>query len=283
MKPQSFKYQLLSDLLATLEAEEFPIGIGKHLDLQQLISKFPEDIDPLEMKTLLCPLFAKSKQDQAYFYELFDQSLARVKAKTWQPKDKSNFTTEDQTNPWEKWIKLVAGLLLLTIAALIYIRSTGDEPLKMPEPLRHSIAVEEGSQYQFSLTDLYKNKTPAILDSTMKIQYVSFADGQNLKANPDFGSYQIDSNGVFSAQILDSTIVQNIEDTIFAKYEIGVDTTILNMMVLEEIVEDTVEVVAKVDTLMLREHPEPKDLSQLFLMQEPFWITWFNNLSLIHI
>ena len=277
MNLQNLKYQLLADLLATLEAEEFPIGIGKHLNLQQLISKLPEDIKPEEMKTLLCPLFAKSKQDQAYFYELFDQSLNRVKAKNWEPKDEEAFSKVEDVNKWEKWLKLIGGLLLLSFAAFIYLRSTGDEPLKMPEPLRHSIAIEEGNQYQFSLTDLYKDKTPEVLDTSMKIQYVSFADGQNIKADSSFGNYQIDSNGLFSIQVLDSVTIRNTIDTIFAKYEIGIDTTILNINVLEERVEETTPEEATIDTLTLRQHPSPNDLAQLFPEQEPFWITWFNN------
>ena len=42
MNQHTLKYQLLADLLATLEAEEFPIGVGKHLELQQLYSMLPE-------------------------------------------------------------------------------------------------------------------------------------------------------------------------------------------------------------------------------------------------
>ena len=60
MQPQSIKYQLIADLLSSLEAEGFRYGIGKHLELQQLISKLPEDIPPEELSTILCPIFANT-------------------------------------------------------------------------------------------------------------------------------------------------------------------------------------------------------------------------------
>lgn len=74
------KYHLLSDLIATLEADGFVVGTGKHLQVQELMSKLPDDLPLESLKTLLCPVFANNRQDQERFYELFDVSLKRVKA-----------------------------------------------------------------------------------------------------------------------------------------------------------------------------------------------------------
>ncbi len=72
------KYHFLSDLISTLEADGFVVGTGKHLQLQELLTKLPEDLQLESLKTLLCPIFATNRQDQTRFYELFDLSLKRV-------------------------------------------------------------------------------------------------------------------------------------------------------------------------------------------------------------
>lgn len=74
------KYHLLSDLIATLEADGFVVGTGKHLQLQELMSKLPDELPLESLKTLLAPILVSSRQDQERFYELFDLSLKRVKA-----------------------------------------------------------------------------------------------------------------------------------------------------------------------------------------------------------
>jgi len=129
MNQQNLKYQLLADLLATLEAEEFPIGVGKHLELQQLYSMLPEEIAVEDMKTLLAPIFAKNKQDQEFFYDIFDQSLSRVKSKTWEPKEKTTSSFLPKKSKWEIITRLLVIALLFSIVALVYLRISGSTEL----------------------------------------------------------------------------------------------------------------------------------------------------------
>ncbi len=75
----ALKHILLSELVAALEAEGYSMGTGKYLQVQELLSRLPEDL-PLEgLSSVLCPLFARSPQEQADFYRTFEQCLARAK------------------------------------------------------------------------------------------------------------------------------------------------------------------------------------------------------------
>ncbi len=77
--PAATKYHLLADLVSTLEADGFVVGTGKHLQVQELLSKLPDDIALESLKTLLAPVFVTTRQDQLRFYELFDLCLRRVR------------------------------------------------------------------------------------------------------------------------------------------------------------------------------------------------------------
>lgn len=78
--PINTKYHLLANLLSTLEADGFVLGTGKQLQVQELLRKLPDDLELESLKTILCPIFATSRQEQDRFYELFDHSLRRVRA-----------------------------------------------------------------------------------------------------------------------------------------------------------------------------------------------------------
>lgn len=77
--PAATKYHLLADLISTLEADGFVVGTGKHLQVQELLSKLPDDIALESLETVLAPIFATNRQDQERFYELFGQCLQRVR------------------------------------------------------------------------------------------------------------------------------------------------------------------------------------------------------------
>jgi len=115
--PQTHKYPFLADLLSTLELEGFPMGIGKHLQIQQLIRVIPEDMPVEAWKSHLSPLFARSEAEQQHFGEMFDQVLERWK-KLEQPTPE---VPED--NPARRWQRVlygVIGLLLMLGGYLLY-------------------------------------------------------------------------------------------------------------------------------------------------------------------
>ncbi len=76
----TLRHIFLADLTATLAAEGYDMGTGKYLQVQELLSRLPGDMAMERLRSLLCPLFARSPQEQEDFYDLFQQSLARAQA-----------------------------------------------------------------------------------------------------------------------------------------------------------------------------------------------------------
>ncbi|MFK7774265.1 MAG: hypothetical protein AB8F94_19105 [Saprospiraceae bacterium] len=276
MNQQNLKYQLLADLLATLEAEEFPIGVGKHLELQQLYSMLPEEIAAEEMKTLLAPIFAKNKQDQEFFYDIFDQSLSRIKSKTWEPKDQPITPILPPKSKWEIITRLL-GIALLSIAAfLIYLRFAKEEPaprLVNNFPVER-IKVKEDTTYSINLLeydDLKDSLSQLITNDSLPL-FISFENGDLVGAIPDVGNYQIDSLGNFTLKTEDEISLFSNKIRVTSNYRKGEINYDLNFYGGEKVVESKEN-----DFLEFREHPYPKDLSQLFPMPPPVWITYYQK------
>ncbi len=282
MNQQNLKYQLLADLLATLESEEFPIGVGKHLELQQLYSMLPEEIEAEEMKTLLAPIFAKNKQDQEFFYDIFDQSLSRIKSKTWESKDQPVSSVLPKKSKWEIITRLL-GILLLGLALLLaYLRISGDAPLVMPPPCEQFLEVKSDSIYSLNLLDKEgkENELREFLTEGSSLDFVSFLNGETVGEIPEIGNYQIDSNGVFTIKTKED--IDDLEETIIvtaiAKYELGIDTTkfiISQKKEIEVVVEETNTPIEEYKSLSLKPHPFPKFLP--FPKQPSLWITYFQK------
>lgn len=279
MNQQTLKYQLLADLLATLEAEEFPIGVGKHLELQQLYSRLPEDLEPEEMKTLLAPIFAKNKQDQAFFYEVFDQSLSRVNAKTWQPTDQPISPILPKKSKWEIITKILGLFLLLLAAWLAYLRFF-DPELVTPAPCNQYLSVEPDSMYVLNLLDSLAEsdelRREMILDESP--DFVSFLNGETVGEIPEIGNYQIDSNGVFTIKTKEDFEASEEVFTVtaIAKYKLGTDTTNFILRQKKETKPEVKEPTPpEREELSLKPHPFPKILP--FPNQPPLWVSYFDQ------
>ncbi len=67
------------EFLAYLRAKGFVIGVDQHLRLQQLLERIEGRCAPEEVKTLICPLFATSRDEQQEFYRVFDEYFAIFK------------------------------------------------------------------------------------------------------------------------------------------------------------------------------------------------------------
>ncbi len=64
------------DFLAYLQGKGFKVGVDQHLRLQQLLARVAGHCQPAELKTLLCPIFANSRDRQREFYRAFDEFFA---------------------------------------------------------------------------------------------------------------------------------------------------------------------------------------------------------------
>ena len=97
---------------------------------------------------------------------------------------------------------------------------------------------------------------------------------------PEIGTYQIDSNGIFSIKTIEDFDERNesFVVTAIAKYELGTDTTNFIIKQKEEIIEeDEVKLppAKKYSSLSLEPHPFPKVLP--FPKQPPQWVSNFQK------
>ncbi len=109
----TLKYHLLSDLVSALETDGFEIGTGKHLQVQELLRKLPDDIPLEELKTLLSPVFCTNRQEQERFYELFEQSLNRILRIAQAPAEEVIEPVDPVARNTIRWRNVLLGLIVL--------------------------------------------------------------------------------------------------------------------------------------------------------------------------
>jgi ribose transport system substrate-binding protein len=64
------------DLIAELKTRRFSVGVEQRVRLYRLLEKIEGQCEPEQLRTLLCPIFATTKEQQAEFYRLFDSRYA---------------------------------------------------------------------------------------------------------------------------------------------------------------------------------------------------------------
>ena len=70
----------LDPFLEVLRANRFPAGLDHRLRLLQALDTWQGEFPPNRLRTLLCPLFATSAEEQRRFYELFDRHFPHFAA-----------------------------------------------------------------------------------------------------------------------------------------------------------------------------------------------------------
>lgn len=106
---------LMSELTAALEADDYDIGTGKHLQIQELLRRLPADMPPERLSGLLCPLFARNRQEQEDFYRLFEQAWQRVSAMADAPEGAS------ETHKQRRLARVWRNLLLVMTAGFSFL------------------------------------------------------------------------------------------------------------------------------------------------------------------
>jgi hypothetical protein len=118
-------YHLVTALLNAWEAEGNALGTDAQLLLRQLLQKLPEDLKPEQLKTLLAPVLANTREEQELFYELFDKKLAETEQLFTETAHSSEISVKKIPPSvfqrfWKAWgIKIVLGLALLGTVWLI--------------------------------------------------------------------------------------------------------------------------------------------------------------------
>ena len=89
-------YQITAELLSTLRAEGFVLGIGKHLQIQTLLQKLPVDTSDNALKLALIPLLAQSPSEQERLYGIFEDCVKRVNDKELTEEEKKELQKGDE-------------------------------------------------------------------------------------------------------------------------------------------------------------------------------------------
>lgn len=161
---------IFDDFLYYLRRQGFAIGVDHHLRLQEMLNKLGADCEPVDLKYLLCPIFATSEKQQQQFYRAFDSYFIPlvVAAKTTKvtvTAEKSPFIKpgkkktaeflEEAVNP-PKWPFILVGVLLV-ILVIVFILLLGERPEKKNQIEINTTQVQTKSGT--TLEDENKNKT----------------------------------------------------------------------------------------------------------------------------
>lgn len=216
---QDLTYRLLADLLNLLQAQGFHLGVRKHLQVQELLKKLPPDIEPQALKTLLCPLFATNNQEQSRFYELFDQSWARISLA--EDSETAKKTSVDEVSKWRNIIYLLLIGLVFFIGMLFIMWLFPETPVKGKRQIAYVQAIRGDT---ISQTIQIRQDTP--------LQQISFLDGQQFGVDSIFGEYFIDSSHQL-IYIARDTIGRNLDTVgVQAVYLLEVDSLVLTDSIL---------------------------------------------------
>ncbi|MCP4701931.1 MAG: hypothetical protein GY862_34490 [Gammaproteobacteria bacterium] len=142
-------FLLFSEFLAELKRQGFTVGVDHYLRLYRVLHMQGSDCRPAELKALLCPLLATSKEQQQQFYQTFDSYFARLESPGLEPpplenKDKPATRTAPETGQADKpkWRKpsakvLLSGILILCLAVFfgwIFGPSHKTPPIEVKQP-----------------------------------------------------------------------------------------------------------------------------------------------------
>ncbi len=191
MQHQTLKYQLLAAILRKLKSEKKELGVGQHLQLQELVAGLPEDIPLEQLKVILSPLIAKNDQEQARFYTLFAEALAEVRLinEAWEAEEQiseQQVTQERQERRDRRWIGLVGMLLfasLLSYLILPYFTVAVQDP---PGTIEQLATIQADTSFTFLLD------TSRLDERILPFESVYFAkDSTTLADSSAFGNYQL--------------------------------------------------------------------------------------------
>lgn len=245
------KYRFLTHLLDALAADGYDVGTGRHLQLQVLLSKLPEELPLASLKTVLAPLFATTRQDQARFYELFEQAMEATDTIPIIGKEKK------QENRWRNAVWILVGALALSILILIiYLNQPVTPKAILPTVTYHPFPVTPNATHHLPM--------PIAEDSIISL---TFENGQTKDTSAILGTIILekpDSNTCLTFITQDS-FPDRLQDTIIV-LALRQDSSQHRLHFIaqyskpvSESLMDTTDI-AELDTLPI---PYPRDISSL--------------------
>ena len=129
-------YQITAELLSALQTEGYALGVDKHLQIQTLLNKLPDDLTDEALKCALIPLLAQSPAEQEQLYGVFDDCVKRVNelpidiTPSVKDDEKTTTTTFPKVRNFWKGIIALAAVLLLSIGGYFLYQKLNPEPQK---------------------------------------------------------------------------------------------------------------------------------------------------------
>jgi len=129
---------LFQELIDRLRREDFPVGPDQVLRMYALLAR-SEETAPEDLKTLLCPIFATSAEEQQRFYRAYDEffsiripAAARKKRTLSIPFPRPATSTKSDTElppppPWKRFA-IPALIVVVIVAILLALPSREPEP-----------------------------------------------------------------------------------------------------------------------------------------------------------
>ena len=158
-------HSLLADLLSRLQADGFEMGISKHLQVQELMNRLPDNFTEEELGSFICPLFARNAAEQEHFYELYQESLKTYRVLH----SEKEIPPIKEPTPSYKWLQQLGWAALVGLVSLVvYLAyNTMEEPCPMDlSTLEYSVTLHPGDsllQCPIAIGDLEDSRL--ILDS----------------------------------------------------------------------------------------------------------------------
>ncbi len=177
------KYQLFAELISLLEKERFVFGVDRHLKLQELWAKLPDDMPVDQLKRVLCSAIATSAQQQTLFYELFDEAWERVQAIHEAEKLTDGPIKRSLTLPWIVGTILV---LLGILALFLYPYLFPATPPPPPDVVR-AFNVTPGDTLKVAPTELQMSTWGRVQQSYFCADSIT----QSTQDSSVFGSYRL--------------------------------------------------------------------------------------------
>lgn len=127
-------YQITAELLSALQTEGYALGVDKHLQIQTLLNKLPDDLTDEALKCALIPLLAQSPAEQEQLYGVFDDCVKRVNEIPIEPEPIAPPVIKPPKR-YELWQTLTAFGLLILLSIGGYFLYKKLNPPVLPPPV----------------------------------------------------------------------------------------------------------------------------------------------------
>ena len=140
--PMAFPFDHLVD---DLKRQGFVLGVEHYIRLNAVLDRFGDRADPMTLKTLLCPVFAATPEQQDRFYKTFDRYFAPLAddEDAVEPAgiQESEGGKKPSTEPpvIRKRLYFLIALLLIALSGL-FVQWFGQPP---PEPVKPTASIKE--------------------------------------------------------------------------------------------------------------------------------------------